>query len=40
MLTNVRETWADERESRLELGETCATAAASFNERQVNGNNG
>jgi len=33
---NVRETWEDERESRLEKGETCATAVACFNYRHVN----
>jgi hypothetical protein len=33
---NVPETWEDERESRLEKGETCATAVACFNKRQVN----
>ena len=32
---NVRETWEDEREIRLEKSETCATAAVCFNERLV-----
>jgi hypothetical protein len=27
---NGRETWEDERESRLEKGETCATAVSLF----------
>jgi len=37
---NVRETWEDERESRLEKGVTCATAVACSSERQVNKDTG